>query len=406
MTTLPKGWTEVALGDVAEQVRGVSYKKEEAASSPGPDRVPVLRAGNLRNDGRVDTSDLVWVPKSCVSDRQRLQPGDVIVATSSGSLDVVGKAARYEGDLLLSFGAFCKVMRPAPGVDRSYFGHYFQTSSYRRILSSLAAGANINNLKNSHLDGLRFPLPPLGEQRRIAAILDKADELRAKRRAASEQLDSLTQAIFLDMFGDPVTNLKQWPESRSLGEVADVVSGITKGRRTSAPTRAVPYLAVANVQDKKLLLDSVKSIDATEAEIERYRLRPGDVLLTEGGDPDKLGRGTVWREELPEAIHQNHIFRVRPDSKAVTPDFLAWLVGSERGKRYFLRSAKQTTGIASINATQLRAFPLLLPPLERQLEFDKRVSQARTTRARADHANGELEWLVRSLQSRAFRGEL
>lgn len=151
MSDLPKGWTEVALGDVAEQVRGVSYKKDQAATSPGPSRIPILRAGNLRDGGQVDDSDLVWVPDICVSERQRLRPGDVIVATSSGSLDVVGKAARYKGTRDLSFGAFCKVMRPASGVDASYFAHYFQTSAYRRTVSALAAGANINNLKNSHL---------------------------------------------------------------------------------------------------------------------------------------------------------------------------------------------------------------------------------------------------------------
>ncbi len=93
-----------------------------------------------------------------------------------------------------------------------------------------------------------------------------------------------------------------------LAEIADVSSGITKGRRTTASTRAVPYLAVANVQAGHLALDNVKTIDATDAEVQRYALQPGDLVLTEGGDPDKLGRGTLWRGEIAECIHQNHIF--------------------------------------------------------------------------------------------------
>jgi type I restriction enzyme S subunit len=152
-----------------------------------------------------------------------------------------------------------------------------------------------------------------------------------------------------------------------LGEHAEIVSGITKGRRLNGkPTREVPYLTVYNVQDRALRLDQVKTIEATEDEIERYRLKKDDLLLTEGGDPDKLGRGTLWNDELPESIHQNHIFRVRLRSSELDAAFLNWLVGSERGKRYFLRSAKQTTGIASINMGQLRSFPLLLPPLAEQ----------------------------------------
>jgi type I restriction enzyme S subunit len=238
-------------------------------------------------------------------------------------------------------------------------------------------------------------------------VLDKAEELRNKRRGALAQLDDLTQAIFLDMFGDPVTNPKNWSETVKLGEVAEIVSGITKGRPLNGkPAREVPYLAVINVQDRSLNLSTVKSITATEDEIERYRLKQDDLLLTEGGDPDKLGRGTLWNGELPECIHQNHIFRVRLNTEHVHPVFLNWLVGSQRGKNYFLRSAKQTTGIASINMTQLRGFPLLLPPLHFQRDFARQI--AAVAKLKAAHQSGlaELDTLFSSLQYRAFRGEL
>ena len=150
----------------------------------------------------------------------------------------------------------------------------------------------------------------------------------------------------------------------------------------------------------------MKTIEATEAEITRYRLLDGDLLLTEGGDPDKLGRGTLWRSELPECIHQNHIFRVRVTSSEIRPVFLSWLIGSQRGKRYFLRSAKQTTGIASINMTQLKGFPLLIPSVDQQRLFERRLDAVSTLRAAHVRASQGMDALFASLQHRAFRGEL
>lgn len=286
-----------------------------------------------------------------------------------------------------------------------YLYHWLRAN--RGYLESLGNGATFKEVSKAVVSRVEVPLPPIEEQRRLAAILDQAEALRAQRRAAIAQLDSLGQAIFVEMFGDVVFNSKLWPADAQLGDIADIASGVTKGRKLSAaPTRSVPYLAVANVQDKALLLDPVKTIDATAAEIERYRLRRDDLLLTEGGDPDKLGRGTLWREELPEAIHQNHIFRVRIQSREFHPLFLNWLVGSERGKRYFLKSAKQTTGIASINMTQLRAFPLLRPPLSLQERFAERMSAVDKHRAHLCKAQAELDTLLASLQHRAFRGEL
>lgn len=166
-------------------------------------------------------------------------------------------------------------------------------------------------------------------------------------------------------------------------------------------------MAVLNVQERRLNLSVVKTIEATESEIERYRLAENDLLLTEGGDPDKLGRGTPWRKEIRECIHQNHIFRVRIHQEhAVDPVFLNWLVSSERGRQYFLNSAKQTTGIASINSSQLKQFPLLLPPPGLQKEFARRVGELDTHKERLLAHNAELDALFASLQYRAFLGEL
>jgi type I restriction enzyme, S subunit len=166
------------------------------------------------------------------------------------------------------------------------------------------------------------------------------------------------------------------------------------------------YLAVSNVQDKFLDMTVVKTIEASENEIKRFRLQKNDLLLTEGGDPDKLGRGTLWANELGESIHQNHIFRVRVSSNAVLPFYLIWLLGSPYGKAYFLRSAKQTTGIASINKRQLSDFPVILPPIKLQAEFERKAQLVGAGMETRRAASTAVDWLFSSLQHRAFSGQL
>ena len=180
---LPEGWTTVSPLAVSTLIRGVSYKKGEASTTPGDGLVPLLRANNIAESLRFE--DLQYVPRSCVSDDQLLRPGDVVVAMSSGSRRVVGKAARLPAAWHGTFGAFCAVLRPNEAVEPAYFALYFQTVEYRRAISDAAAGTNINNVKRSHFDELRLPLPPLPEQRRI---VDQVETLLAEVNAAREGL--------------------------------------------------------------------------------------------------------------------------------------------------------------------------------------------------------------------------
>ena len=159
-----------------------------------------------------------------------------------------------------------------------------------------------------------------------------------------------------------------------LREVADIAAGFTLGRKTKETELVdVPYLRVANVQDGRLALTDIKTVAATRREMEKWTLRDGDLLLTEGGDLDKLGRGACWREQLPVCIHQNHIFRVRLPGNLYDPEFVSFQVGSGYGKAYFLAHAKKTTGIASINQKVLGSFPLLSPPLTEQRQIVGRL---------------------------------
>jgi type I restriction enzyme S subunit len=168
---LPNGWAGATLGDVVEIVRGVSYDKSEAREAPAPGLLPILRATNI--DGRLTFDDLVYVPQSRVSNEQRLRVGDIVLAASSGSRTVVGKAAPLLTDWEGSFGAFCMVVRPKDAVHVKYVAHFMASAAYRERVSSLAAGVNINNLKRQHIAETPLPIAPLPEQARIVAELEK-----------------------------------------------------------------------------------------------------------------------------------------------------------------------------------------------------------------------------------------
>ena len=151
-----------------------------------------------------------------------------------------------------------------------------------------------------------------------------------------------------------------------LDTVAEIRTGVAKGKSGLKDPISVPYLRVANVQDGRLDLREVKTIEIERSQLERYSLKKGDVLMNEGGDFDKLGRGDVWNAQIEICLHQNHVFAVRPNQDLINPYFLAALTGSHYGKSFFLSCAKKSTNLASINSSQLKEFQVLIPPLTEQ----------------------------------------
>lgn len=156
-----------------------------------------------------------------------------------------------------------------------------------------------------------------------------------------------------------------WTKHR-LENIAVIQTGIAKNQKIEGDIIEVPYLRVANVQDGHLNLKEIKKIRILKSNVDRYLLKHHDVLLTEGGDFDKLGRGSIWDSQIDICVHQNHIFVVRPDNKRLLPQFLSAQTSSDFGKRYFQSCSKQSTNLASINSSQLKNFPVLLPPLPEQ----------------------------------------
>ncbi|MDQ3647199.1 MAG: restriction endonuclease subunit S [Actinomycetota bacterium] len=163
-------------------------------------------------------------------------------------------------------------------------------------------------------------------------------------------------------------------ERVALESVAEVRSGLAKGRKTKAVTQPRPYLRAGNLGNGELLLDEIKEIEATEAEAKRFRLMNGDVLLVEGsGSPPRLGQGWIWEGQLDDCLHQNHVFAVRPDRAKVEPRYLAWALQAPDARQQLLDMAKTTSGLSTLNKKQASSIEIPLPPLQDQQRIVERL---------------------------------
>lgn len=357
-------------------ITGKSLSGEWGTDDETGDGIPVLRTTNFTNEGVVNYNDVVTrtITKKNIADKF-LRKGDIIIEKSGGSDKFpVGRVIYFDGEektyLFNNFTGLLRVKNQDDWYPKYVF--YSLYANYKRggtrAFENKTTG--LHNLKTDDYVS-RYEVAEIDktEQILICEKLNKLYEIIKLRRQELQLLDELIKARFVEMFGDMYLNSKGWSEAK-LESMANVVSGITKGRKTkSEDLTEVPYMAVSNVKDGYIDWTTVKTIGATQQEIEQYRLLADDVLMTEGGDPDKVGRGAIIKEPLENCIHQNHIFRVRLDESVVLPEYFAEYLQHQRSKRYFLGCAKQTTGIASINMTQLRALPVLIPPLSKQEEF-------------------------------------
>jgi type I restriction enzyme S subunit len=345
----------------------------------------------------------------------------------------------------VSFGAFCAVLRPTKAVDARYFGYFLRSDDYRKMVASLARGVNINNLKRSHFAEIQIPLPPLAEQQRIADKLDvllgRVDACRARLDRVPAILKRFRQAVLAaatsgrltegwrekNHASDSVPNeLKSFDEldtaafrdylfpstwqTQRLEDLAEVVGGVTKdAKKQDASFELLPYLRVANVQRGYLDLAEMKTIRVPPSRVTELLLQPGDILFTEGGDLDKLGRGWIWSGEIERCTFQNHIFRARLYDRSFSPEYFSYY-GNFRGLDYFLAAGKQTTNLASINRSMLCSLPVAVPPADEQHEIVRRVKTlfacADRLEARYAAAREQVEQLTPSLLAKAFRGEL
>jgi len=355
--SLPDGWEARAVMDCILP-KGVENKGSIQQRGYQPSgRFPVVDQGAALVAGYTDEETMVYqqdLPLILFGDHTRVFKFlDFPFATGADGTKLL-KPNREFVDAKFLYYALLKLEIPSRGYNRHF----------------------------KYLKEREVPCPSdKAEQRAIAAVLSKIQAAIEVQQRIVATLKALKAATMAKLFREGTRGEKVFNESGNreypshwdlltLQDCAYVQTGIAKGRRLRGDDMVErPYLRVANVQDGYLDLGEIKTILLQRAEIERYSLRAGDVLLTEGGDFDKLGRGYIWREQIEGCVHQNHIFAVRTNKALLVPEFFAYLIQSPYGKAYFLSVAHKTTNLACINSTKLRTFPVILPEIEEQNEI-------------------------------------
>ncbi|MGB7249049.1 MAG: restriction endonuclease subunit S [Phormidesmis sp.] len=405
--------------------------------------------------------------KTCV-----VEPGDILVSLVGTIGKILILPEGIEPGIINP--RLVKLSLEQKAAKSLYIKIYLESSTAKNYFSMFSHGGTMEILNLKILKALPLPLPPLNEQHRIVTKIETLTARSRKAREALDTipalLDQFRQSVLAAAFRGDLTadwreqnpdvepaekllerireeRLSRWEENcesakennlrkpkaqktnsetieltelpeipqswcwERLVNIADLRGGVTKGRRfKDKKTIQASYLRVANVQDGYLDLEEIKEIKVLPEDLDKYRLEHGDVLFTEGGDRDKLGRGTVWHNEVGECIHQNHVYRARLSGLYMLPEYISLAAKTEYSKNYFFRNASQTVNLASINITTLGKLPVPIPSFLEQKEICKQVRKAFATIDNLRHFHQasveDTNQLDQSILAKAFRGEL
>lgn len=413
MSDLPPGWCWTAIRAVGEVRLGRQRSPDRAT---GPHMRPYMRAANVtwRGISIEDVKEMDFSPEEF--EIFALKPGDVLVGEASGSRLEVGKSAVWRGEIPgACFQNTLIRVRASEAILPEYLQKHLAHDVLRGALAEISKGIGIHHLGVAGLAEWRIRLAPLAEQKRIA---DKLDALLARIDACRARLDRVT--AILRCFGQSVLaaatsgelthdwrearRLEEWPEV----ELEHVARDFSYGSAAkSAKAGKVPVLRMGNIKDGLLSWENLV-FTSDDAEIEKYRLSPGDVLFNRTNSPELVGKTAVFRGER-EAIYAGYLIRVRC-SERLLPDYLNYCLGSPAGRNYCWQVKSDGVSQSNINAKKLAAFNFRLPTIAEQEEVVRRVEGFLALRqallARTKAATRRAECLTPSALAKAFRGEI
>lgn len=413
---LPNGWKRIKVSSVAELFRGINYTKEVASNIPFKDGLPILRANNI--NGELNFEDLVYVPKSLIKKEQYIKKGDILFAMSSGSKHLVGKSAVANIDFNGSYGAFCALLRISEEVNKKYISYVFKGNSYRKLISEIAKGTNINNLKREHILDFELPLPSLPIQNTIVSkieeLFSELDKGIEYLRLAQQQLKTYRQAVLKWAFEGRLTNenvrVGELPERWKIQKLNDI--GSWKGGGT--PTKSnkkfwengnILWVSPKDMKSKEIH-DTIDKITADAIENSSAKIiSKGSILF--------VVRSGILRRTLPVAITICDV-TVNQDIQAFTPeetlsDYVYWYVQA-KNEEIRRECSKDGTTVESIESALLKNYLIPICSLAEQekiiKEVENRLSVADNMDENITQGLQKLEALRQSILKEAFQGQL
>ena len=390
------------IGDFCKTGSGGTPSRSYAARYYEDGTIPWVKSGELR-EGLITSTDERITPAALKESSVKLVPSGAILLAMYGA--TVGRLAIL-GIEATTNQAVCHIV-PEPRVADTRYVYHAIASQVPAIIAMGVGGAQ-PNISQALIRDLCVPLPPLPEQRRIAAILDQADALRAKRREALAQLDSLTQSIFIEMFGDPVVGAQTAPlcPLDSLLE-EPFQNGAYFQREAYREEDGVEMVHMSDAFGGTIVRGKLRRVSCSASEIEKYSLNTDDILIArrsityEGAAQPCM----VPRSSAP-LIFESSFIRVRPDKSRITPLYLFHYLNNERVRQRYVRPYVTQSTISGINQSNLAQVLVVQPPLDQQQLFGDRIAVVDQIKQTFRVSLLQLDTLFASLQHRAFRGEL
>lgn len=388
-----KDWKTVTLGSICNLVNGKAFKTSDWSTSG----VPIIRIQNLNGE---DKPFNYWA--GSFENQVLVKTGDLLLAWSGTPGTSFGAHIWYGPDSVLNQHIFrCDIDNKRITPEWAKFAVNIQLN---QLIQLSHGGVGLKHVTRKVVDDLEIPLPPLEEQKRIADILDRAEALQAKRRAALAQIDELIRSVFIEMFGDPVKNPKSW-DTTKLGECTEFITSGSRGWAKYYSETGEKFIRIQNVRNGRLDFSDIQLVEPPKtAESIRTKVKDGDLLISITAD---LGRTAVVDEKtaLEGAYINQHLALIRLNKKIVNPVFVSQYLESEGGKIQF--SSLDQKGVKSgLNFENVKSLEFYLPPLDMQKEFSLRIATLEKLKVSHKTSLGELDELFASLQYRAFRGEL
>lgn len=372
----------------------------------GEGEVFSLGGEHLNEHGDFDFSKKRLVPRSFYEQMKRgvVAPNDILIVkdgATTGKVSYVGDDFPYSPCSINEH--LFRLAVNGDMADSVYVFYYLLSPRGNREILEDFRGATIGGISQRFVDKVYIPLPPLREQKRIAAVLAKADRVRRLRRFARDLSDIYLQSVFLEMFGDSVANPIGW----EVAVVGHVIASSQYGtsNKSNSEQRGYPVLGMGNITySGGIDLTSLSYVELSEDEFETLRLVPGDIIFNRTNSTKLVGKTAHWNYELG-AVLASYLVKLKL-KKSVLPDYFAALLNTRYYKGLFQERCKKAVGQSNISPTLLKEFPMLVPPLPLQRQFARIVHRFDRLRAQQREAERQAEHLFQTLLHLAFRGEL